>query len=230
MTELQSLEVDQVFSAFVSAQAEFLHVAKLTEGARGKFAAFPDVVEQTRPVLNRNGLFITQLAQRCEGGALVVTKVGHVSGQWFSDGGMFVPAAKHDPQGIGSALSYSKRYAWLAVCGVATDDDDGAAALQGIEREQAREAASKAVAATPTLTADQREILMLIAKSAGSDNPTLDGLLAEDFPRHVARFLAHASKQGVFDQDHGNAIALKIHEGATIDQVDALLRDQAVPA
>ena len=31
---------------------------------------------------------------------------------------------KNDPQAIGSAQTYTRRYALLALCGVAADDDD----------------------------------------------------------------------------------------------------------
>jgi hypothetical protein len=39
-----------------------------------------------------------------------------------------VPAAKQDPQGYGSALTYARRYSLMAACGIAPEDDDGNAA------------------------------------------------------------------------------------------------------
>jgi hypothetical protein len=43
-------------------------------------------------------------------------------------GKLHVPAAKQDPQGYGSALTYARRYSLMAACGIAPEDDDGNAA------------------------------------------------------------------------------------------------------
>ena len=52
----------------------------------------------------------------------------HSSGEWISET-VTVRAMKDDPQGLGSALTYLRRYALAAVVGVtATEDDDGNAA------------------------------------------------------------------------------------------------------
>jgi hypothetical protein len=53
----------------------------------------------------------------------------HESGESLRCGKLHVPAAKHDPQGFGSALSYARRYSLMTACGIApSDDDDGNAA------------------------------------------------------------------------------------------------------
>jgi hypothetical protein len=50
----------------------------------------------------------------------------------LSAGKLHVPAAKHDPQGYGSALTYARRYSLMAACGIAPEDDDGNAATKVI--------------------------------------------------------------------------------------------------
>jgi hypothetical protein len=52
----------------------------------------------------------------------------HESGESLSSGKLHVPAAKQDPQGYGSALTYARRYSLMAACGIAPEDDDGNAA------------------------------------------------------------------------------------------------------
>jgi hypothetical protein len=52
----------------------------------------------------------------------------HESGQTIRSGKLHVPAAKQDPQGYGSALTYARRYSLMAACGIAPEDDDGNAA------------------------------------------------------------------------------------------------------
>jgi len=49
----------------------------------------------------------------------------HESGEMMECGKLHVPAAKQDPQGYGSALTYARRYSLMAACGIAPEDDDG---------------------------------------------------------------------------------------------------------
>ena len=57
-----------------------------------------------------------------------MTKLTHTeSGQWQSSIAV-VPLPKADPQGMGSAITYARRYALTAMLGLVTEDDDGEAA------------------------------------------------------------------------------------------------------
>jgi hypothetical protein len=58
----------------------------------------------------------------------VETVFVHESGEMLECGKLHVPAAKQDPQGYGSALTYARRYSLMAACGIAPEDDDGNAA------------------------------------------------------------------------------------------------------
>jgi hypothetical protein len=53
----------------------------------------------------------------------------HSSGEWIS-GVLEIKPVKTDPQGIGSALTYARRYGLMAMIGIAPEDDDGNAASQ----------------------------------------------------------------------------------------------------
>lgn len=59
----------------------------------------------------------------------LLTKLTHAeSGQWQSSLAV-VPLPKADPQGMGSAITYARRYALTAMLGIITEeDDDGEAA------------------------------------------------------------------------------------------------------
>jgi hypothetical protein len=48
-----------------------------------------------------------------------------------------VQPVKADPQGEGSALTYARRYALMAIAGIAPEDDDGNAAAKAVQREPA---------------------------------------------------------------------------------------------
>lgn len=105
-----------------------------------KYADLASCWATIRKPMSENGLAIVQLAET-DGPAVVVTTIlAHSSGQWISgrlamtpvrqlgkaEGGGWEPAS--DPQAIGSAITYARRYALSAIAGVAADDDDGNAA------------------------------------------------------------------------------------------------------
>ena len=59
---------------------------------------------------------------------IVETILAHESGEWIQSD-LCLPLAKHDPQGVGSAVTYGRRYGLAAIVGIVADiDDDGNAA------------------------------------------------------------------------------------------------------
>ncbi len=71
-----------------------------------------------------------QKLHSADGGVAVETELIHESGQEMSCGTLFIPATKQDAQGFGSAISYGKRYGLQAALGIASEDDDGQAAVK----------------------------------------------------------------------------------------------------
>ena len=96
---------------------------------RSHYADLASIWDACRGPLNTNGLSIVQFP--CDGDVGrtgLTTMLIHSSGEWISET-VTVRAMKDDPQGLGSALTYLRRYALAAVVGVtATEDDDGNAA------------------------------------------------------------------------------------------------------
>lgn len=66
------------------------------------------------------------------------TRVIHVSGQWI-ESVLEIPVSmgNRPAQAIGSVITYGRRYAWMSILGVASDEDDddgnGASGLEGYE-------------------------------------------------------------------------------------------------
>ena len=92
---------------------------------RSKFSSLKDCVNTIRPVLAKHHIAATQMVRHGEAGDRVVTRLVHVSGEFVEDGG--IPLANtSDPQKMGSAMTYARRYGLLAICGAVGDpDDDG---------------------------------------------------------------------------------------------------------
>ena len=96
---------------------------------KSKYADLASVWAAIRKPLSVNGLSVTQFVEDAEHGIGVHTTLMHSSGEWVS-GKFAMPVSKIDAQGIGSAITYARRYALAAVCGVAPEDDDGNAATK----------------------------------------------------------------------------------------------------
>ena len=120
----------ELFTALVAAQKAFPNIPRTKTGQAGtrkyKYADLSDVLEAVRPVLHDNGLMVTQGVRA----GCLYTKVVHASGQYMEDDGLPLPN-NPDPQKVGSAITYMRRYSLCAALGiVADDDDDGAAAKE----------------------------------------------------------------------------------------------------
>ena len=76
---------------------------------------------------------------------LIETLFAHESGETWQGGKLFMPVAKLDAQGYGSAITYGRRYSLLTACGVAPEDDDGNQAV--VARPDVVELALEAIAA-----------------------------------------------------------------------------------
>jgi hypothetical protein len=94
---------------------------------RSKYADLSSVIEAVKEPLNKNSITFIQPVSFDEHGVLVETVLLHTSGEWIS-GTLAIPVSKQDAQGVGSAISYGRRYGLQAMCGVPAEDDDGNAA------------------------------------------------------------------------------------------------------
>jgi len=116
-----------IATAFVKAQRDFAPALKTSTNPhfKSKYADLSACVEAVIDALNTNGIAMIQRTHDDETGVTVETVFIHESGETIESGRLHVPAAKNDPQGYGSALTYARRYSLMAACGIAPEDDDG---------------------------------------------------------------------------------------------------------
>jgi len=128
----------EIYSAFVAAQKEFGPALKTSSNPhfKSRYADLSACVEAVIDALNNNGIALVQKNLPCDSGVCVETVFLHTSGETFSSGPLHVPAAKQDPQGYGSALTYARRYSLMAACGIAPEDDDGNAGAAAKKKQQ----------------------------------------------------------------------------------------------
>jgi hypothetical protein len=126
---------ENIAKAFVAAQTAFGPALKDSNNPffKSKYADLSMCVKAVIDALHSNGIALMQNCHESEGGVTVETVFLHTSGETISCGKLSVPAAKNDPQGYGSALTYARRYSLMAACAIAPEDDDGNAGSQAIQ-------------------------------------------------------------------------------------------------
>lgn len=125
----KSEQINELAAAMAKAQGDIEGAVKdkSNPAFRSKYADLGAVWDAVRAPLAKNGLAVVQFPRRVENGIEVETILMHASGQWLSETLAF-PVSKPDAHGHGSAITYARRFALSAVCGVAPVDDDGNAA------------------------------------------------------------------------------------------------------
>jgi len=127
----KSETIGALAKALVQAISEMENASKnsVNPHFKSKYADLAEVIATTKPTLQKYGLAVAQFP--CfEGGAVgVETIILHDSGEWMS-GTAYSPIPKQDPQAVGSAITYLRRYSLAAVCGLTQEDDDGNAATK----------------------------------------------------------------------------------------------------
>jgi hypothetical protein len=92
---------------------------------RYKYLTLPDLLAAVRDTFRDHRLAITQDVQVTEGGILVTTTILHTTGEQRAASPLFLRCTS-DPQSVGSAITYGRRYSLAAMVGLAGDDDDDA--------------------------------------------------------------------------------------------------------
>ncbi len=125
----KSESIAALAAALAKAQAAMKNAVKDSTNLffKSKYADLAGVTDACRAELSANGLSVMQFPEVVEGRVLLTYVLAHSSGEWIS-GMLEVTPVKTDPQSLGSAITYARRYSLAALVGVATEDDDGNAA------------------------------------------------------------------------------------------------------
>lgn len=146
-------EHKNIAAALAAAQAEMGKALKSSQNPhfKSKYADLASVCDACLPALNANGIAVIQPMTETELGRSVVTKFIHNSGEALECSIPLI-VGKNDMQGLGSAITYARRYGLMSLAGIAPEDDDGNAAAKAAPR---------------TISADQFIALRNAAEEAG---------------------------------------------------------------
>ena len=140
----KSETIKNIAGALNKAQAEMSGAKKSANNPffRSSYANLEEVINCVKEPFANNGLSFVQFPISGEGLAGVETIIMHESGEFVS-GEFLLKCSKNDPQGMGSAITYARRYGLQSACGIPSEDDDGNAASAKKPLMTAKEAASK---------------------------------------------------------------------------------------
>lgn len=113
----------------VQSQIEGAKKDSTNQHFKNKYADLGAVWDACRDALKANGIAVVQVGELVEGQWALLTMLVHESGEQVRG---YVPLlnTKGDMQGLGSAITYARRYGLAAIIGVCPEDDDGNAASE----------------------------------------------------------------------------------------------------
>ena len=153
--QLHSESINEIAAALSEASKHIEPALKQNENPfyKSKYADLQTVDRACRIALADNGLVVSQVMDTINNMPTLVTILVHKSGQWIKSYYPIIQPVNekladrlladpkidfktlkqllvNDPQSIGSAITYARRYSLAAICGVVTEDDDGEAATK----------------------------------------------------------------------------------------------------
>jgi hypothetical protein len=124
---ITSPETKQITAALLTFQGKVEAVSKDAKNPffKSSYATLSNILKTIKNPLLESELTFVQFPDGENG---LTTRLMHSSGEWMEATYKMKPA-KDDPQGLGSAITYQRRYSLGAVLGLdIEDDDDGNAA------------------------------------------------------------------------------------------------------
>jgi hypothetical protein len=130
VSQMQSEKINELVTALVKAQSELNHAKRDASNPHFKndYATLESVIDATREPLAKNGLVALQpIVILPDGKSAVATLLVHTSGQFIRS---LTPILnnKNDAQGLGSGITYARRFGLSAMIGISQTDDDGTTA------------------------------------------------------------------------------------------------------
>lgn len=135
---LKSEQINELGAALAKAQGQIEGAKKSSSNPffKSKYADLAECWNTCREALTANEISVIQMPEEInENGRLnITTMLAHSSGQYISST-LTMTVTKLDPQAIGSAITYGRRYALAAMVGLAQEDDDGEKAMARQEKK-----------------------------------------------------------------------------------------------
>lgn len=98
---------------------------------KSNYASLPHILTEVSDPLQQAGLVITQFP---DGDALTTMLIHAESGEYIASSYTMPVAKANDPQALGSAISYARRYSVSSILSLKIDDDDAEGAMKAVRQ------------------------------------------------------------------------------------------------
>lgn len=158
-----SESISKIAAALVKAQGSMPAVGKEGNNPafRSRYMTLDGILATAVPVLTQHGIALVQGSEVSSlddsfrpMSVLVETRLIHESGEWIAVDAI-IPVTKSDAHGMGSAITYGRRYSLASILGIMADEDDDA---------------NNAVAQKPAPAIQQRRPGFVITEPIGGKN------------------------------------------------------------
>lgn len=100
---------------------------------KSNYASLPHILDEIAEPLEKAGLVLTQFPD----GSGLTTMLIHANSGQYLEATYEMPVAKaNDPQALGSAISYARRYAVSSILSLKIEDDDAESAMKSVRNPQ----------------------------------------------------------------------------------------------
>ncbi|WP_304026189.1 ERF family protein [Desulfovibrio piger] len=170
-----SPEITELSKALIAVQKDLKPALKdaVNPFVHNSYASLGSIMDACRNALIEHDVLLTQYPVPVEGEYLgLVTKLVHAKSGQYQASLAVIPLAKHDPQAMGSAITYGRRYALSAMLGIVPEeDDDGNAACNIMDSSPKRR--------TPHSAGASRKQAAAQVQANAQSRPSLSTLLAD---------------------------------------------------
>lgn len=132
MNMIKSDTITKIAVALLKAQRNMTNAVKDSKNPffKSNYADLNAVREASHGSLNAEGIVVLQpVVQNELGKSFVRTLLLHESGEYLGSDTEIVCAKQNDPQALGSAITYARRYGLQAMVSLGAEDDDGEKAM-----------------------------------------------------------------------------------------------------
>lgn len=159
--------VKELYTALSKAQSVMASAKRTADNPffKSKYADLDEIWAVAKKPLTDNGLSVMQFPTDGENDKItIICRLCHSSGEW-AESSLSLKPTKQDPQAIGSAITYGRRYLLAAIVGVVTDDDDGNAASDPNGKASTKPSDQKENPAKSICSDKQMELIINLCKS-----------------------------------------------------------------
>jgi len=183
---MKSDTISELAKALSTFQGKMVAVKKdgINPFFKSKYATLDVIWETIRKPLSDNGLSVAQTMEFQGDTSTLNTTLLHTSGEWIM-GAMRLNPVRDDPQGLGSAISYARRYSLSAMLGIVADEDDDA-------NSTSTPAVKKEIQKNKMITVAQSKTMVAVVKERGIDKDEAVAYIKKTFNKNRSSELTEA--------------------------------------